>query len=1252
MSLGDFPILAPKLILGLETRIINNIHFLSDEEVVYPVGSVVVVHNFQLKKQRFIKLSERGKNLTHLAVSPNKKLIAVVESTDKLPIVTLWCPVQFRKKRTILLPQDKEIYANRYVTLDFSFDSKYLMCVTGEPDWMMYCFRCDKGRLESSCKAINTNGVGTVHKMACNPNDQNQVIIVGESVLRSLGCQNFSWRLFGYNKQDSVIYTSCTWLSQDRAIVGSDKGRILIMETGELKAVFTATDMPIINMTPSDENFHQESPNVFRNRESETSQTSIESTESIKIIEGDSENYEIRCLTCFNRGFVFGFTNGVVHLYEKETAHKYIKRGVFIIPNRLIPREYDEEPEILTGVNTIAINPSQDRVLVSCRDMQLWYSRIFIHDATTGPEVTFREFGYPMHLGPVGSLAVCRWKPIVITAGERDRSLKIWNYETDEVELIRHFEDDIYSVALHPSGLYAAIGFSDKLRFMAITIDDIATVKEFNIRTCRMVSFSRLGHFFAAANGNVIEVYSSITFVQMYVLKGHSGKITGMSWSYDDRTLATCGTEGTVYGWKVQKAARINETILKSTQFTGVAINREGKNMFCVGTDGHLRELLNANIHRDVVIAGHGIRLDDVILSMLDTMLFVSGNDGVIYVVKLPFFEKAECVEYIMQNTRITKICLSWDDRFMISVAVDGTICFWKLLNIEDKTLMVDPNAAKFSEVLIARTVLEDKLEQINTLHLRMREFEAEHTYQMRQKDTLYQQQIKDIHTTYCAAIEDLKIKNEQMETDHIQEINNINQEIQKMKIDHEMYVQKLEDHYNEKLIMEYEKFHAYEAKMEKLLRASEERYEQLKKDKAASEEAITNDFMEQLREKDYTYEELLEHSEQEQKKHEVIKQQIEDDADREIYELKEAHEKELKEEQDLNVRVRGEAAAMKKKYLAAQKETDDLKHRVFCMENEHVKFKGIIQNLEKEIMDAKKEIEERDQTIEDKEKRLFQLKRKNQELEKFKFILDFKIKELKSQIEPKEKTIQEQVHQINDMVRELENLQKVILGLDLQLTELREKLGASNNEVKKEIAKNRRMKHALQAIRIDIHNASSVIQNVSLLQKTVKDMYHKYNADKDFEITQAEDTEAKNEFLRQREFLERTVATLHSQATKNANALSYDKVRLVEENASLLVETNSLRKHLQAESSQTKKLNALIGLSYISPKLAQRKVNMAAATNLEIHNKYKERLEENEKAIQMLKEENERLVNKIAEINQALKSPEIELCEEDQECA
>lgn len=42
--------------------------------------------------------------------------------------------------------------------------------------------------------------------------------------------------------------------------------------------------------------------------------------------------------------------------------------------------------------------------------------------------------------------------------------------------------------------------------------------------------------------------------------------------------------------------------------------------------------------------------------------------------------------------------------------------------------------------------------------------------------------------------------------------------------------------------------------------------------------------------------------------------------------------------------------------------------------------------------------------------------------------------------------------------------------------------------------------------------------------------MYHQYNADEDFALIRSEEYEMKSEFLRQRDFLERTVSTLQSQ--------------------------------------------------------------------------------------------------------------------------
>lgn len=168
----------------------------------------------------------------------------------------------------------------------------------------------------------------------------------------------------------------------------------------------------------------------------------------------------------------------------------------------------------------------------------------------------------------------------------------------------------------------------------------------------------------------------------------------------------------------------------------------------------------------------------------------------------------------------------------------------------------------------------------------------------------------------------------------------------------------------------------------------------------------------------------------QQQRDHEVIKQQIEDDADREIYELKSSHEVQTTELQAVNIKLGAENGIFKKKYATSLKEVDELKQVIFQLENDHAKFKNAIQGLEKDILELRKEIVDRDETIQEKEKRIYELKKKAQELEKYKFVLDFKITELKAEIEPRERKIHDQQDQINEMITELENLQQQIIQL------------------------------------------------------------------------------------------------------------------------------------------------------------------------------------------------------------------------------
>ncbi|KAI8438557.1 hypothetical protein MSG28_011021, partial [Choristoneura fumiferana] len=140
-------------------------------------------------------------------------------------------------------------------------------------------------------------------------------------------------------------------------------------------------------------------------------------------------------------------------------------------------------------------------------------------------------------------------------------------------------------------------------------------------------------------------------------------------------------------------------------------------------------------------------------------------------------------------------------------------------------------------------------------LSTRMSELETEHTYQLRQAEATQAEKLKEVHEGYCAAIEELKEKNE-----------NLEDKTARMRKDYE---QRLED---------------------------------LAESKRQALREMNNMFEAKLEEKELVLQELQEQTDMEKREHETIKSSIEEDADREIIEIRTAYEVQLKEEKDANI--------------------------------------------------------------------------------------------------------------------------------------------------------------------------------------------------------------------------------------------------------------------------------------------------------------------------------------------------------------
>lgn len=473
----------------------------------------------------------------------------------------------------------------RFACLDFTFDSRNLAAVTGEPDQTMLFYNWEKGKVESTYKLANPqNPLAIADALACNPTDSAVMAVGGSYNFRFLTVSETVWRPYGFTKGENVPVCSMTWLDGDRLLVGTTDGRILYFENGDLKNIYQISDTVSMNL---------------KIREEYVMPTTAASSQ-VTLDARDDWQQSVRCLVAFQRGFAYAHGAGTIVLFEKEGKHKYTKRNIYVIPTQ--SRTPEHEPD-LYKINAVNANLSFDRLIVSAGWSQLFYATLWGPDLQMDPEPQLLSvMGQPLHHGPISDLSMCAWKPVFMTCGEFDRSVRLWDFETEKLILLKQYAENICGIALHPMGLFCLIGFTDKLRFMSILIDDLLPMQEFAIRCCQTVRFSHGGHMFAAVNGNVVQVYTTIGFHSPFTLKGHTGKVKALLWSQTDLRILSMGMEGAIYEWDMTSGARSGEIILKNLDLRDIALSADASFSYCIARDDYIREIKDNTVHRDIYI--------------------------------------------------------------------------------------------------------------------------------------------------------------------------------------------------------------------------------------------------------------------------------------------------------------------------------------------------------------------------------------------------------------------------------------------------------------------------------------------------------------------------------------------------------------------------------------------------------------------------------------------------------------------------
>ena len=71
---------------GAKSDVRENVHYVDESTVLYPAGHQIVLYHVESKTQRFIPCSADTEGITALALSPNRKYLAVAERAEKAQI--------------------------------------------------------------------------------------------------------------------------------------------------------------------------------------------------------------------------------------------------------------------------------------------------------------------------------------------------------------------------------------------------------------------------------------------------------------------------------------------------------------------------------------------------------------------------------------------------------------------------------------------------------------------------------------------------------------------------------------------------------------------------------------------------------------------------------------------------------------------------------------------------------------------------------------------------------------------------------------------------------------------------------------------------------------------------------------------------------------------------------------------------------------------------------------------------------------
>jgi WD40 repeat protein len=709
------------------------------------------------------------------------------------------------------------------------------------------------------------------------------------------------------------------------------------------------------------------------------------------------------------------YDEGLTGLLDVSVAFRLIKQQVDSTQSHSVRLPKEQEEELNQFMEEHAQIESQTQsAIVDAAEMQQFIG-------------LFSPLHIRYHIGPIVAVATCPRKPLLATCGGQDRTLLVWNLSKRGVIASEKLSEPVNSCSFHPSGDLLAVGTSEKLLLYSLTFDRLVLRQKWENLSCTCVSFSNGGHLLAAGS-LIIKVVATYTAKTVASLRGHNLSVKSIAWAPNDAFFVSSGLDGNVFKWSAKTWDRYCECSLPYQCLSAIlstVIGMDDKNNQ-VTTHHILVATSNSSLYDldlDCERFPNKRGMTMTAATMPVNFSLVSGDQrGNLQVIPYPLLPAGEenpfhiGTEVAVHTGQVHCVLSSSDGQSLFTTSEDSSIFIFNVVQ-PHQMVVAGPVALALSReeqsFLIQREAFEEKQDTM----MRLREMMNLHRSQFQcAKTKLSEQQTRGVvqqknkwQMTLCSlrkqvhALTKQKLEQEKKAADVIVECDS--QHDVKIKAVKELYEAKLKEQTEKAAELMKEKVRiecVYEADLHSMTEKFKAKLTEKKQ--KAQQELEVQAFDNVEAEKEYKQVERLQREERVvlHNEHGMEMETFVNDYEQKLNDLNnkiEAIRTDIVGHQDIydgNVESKASLRAAIQRTNAENHYLD--RQKQVCRE---------------QIKQIKTELAGRSERVAEQTNALLDLKSKNDELQKWRTVMDFKLTALKKQVEPKAHEIEVQRQRI-----------------------------------------------------------------------------------------------------------------------------------------------------------------------------------------------------------------------------------------------